>query len=282
MSTKSIFYIGTGEKHMMYTLRHRYPEAVWTRGAGGEPVSFTVVRDLHVKNLSTDRSEAIAKAVKYCEEGNNRTLWKDSIDRLEELNDIKRRSEEELATLEEMEHERQRKLDELREEKFQDQMTYWIEEAADGRFPFGKYKGHNFSDWLSYCGWMVKRIEESDKEDPMTMRFQAVNDAIVAYLKIHHPAIFELPTPNNEFVGEIKKRQDFEGQCIRTTWYETMYGITNIYNIVLTTGELVVIKATTALDIDCGDKVKFKATVKEHSEYKGQNQTLVNRAKLIE
>jgi hypothetical protein len=51
----SRYYISTGVKSNFYTLRYSYDEAWGTEGE-------TIIRDYHIKNLSTDKDEAIAKA----------------------------------------------------------------------------------------------------------------------------------------------------------------------------------------------------------------------------
>jgi len=51
----SRYYISTGAKSNFYTLRYSYEEAWGTEGE-------TITRDYHVRNLSIDKDEAIAKA----------------------------------------------------------------------------------------------------------------------------------------------------------------------------------------------------------------------------
>jgi hypothetical protein len=57
------YYIATGAQENFYTLRYRYEEPTYTRDALGnaEPTG-TREYDYHVRNLSTDRTAAIAKA----------------------------------------------------------------------------------------------------------------------------------------------------------------------------------------------------------------------------
>jgi hypothetical protein len=61
MSEQLHYYIGTGAKECYYTLRYRFTETVWFRTEAGTE-SRGVERDYHVRNLSTDRETAIAKA----------------------------------------------------------------------------------------------------------------------------------------------------------------------------------------------------------------------------
>lgn len=55
------YYISTGAKECFYTLRYTYTEVVHFHTEGG--VSFqSVVRDYHIRNLSINAEEAVAKA----------------------------------------------------------------------------------------------------------------------------------------------------------------------------------------------------------------------------
>jgi hypothetical protein len=56
------YYIGTGAQECFYTLRYRFYETVYARTETGVQNIGAVERDYHVRNLSTDRETAIAKA----------------------------------------------------------------------------------------------------------------------------------------------------------------------------------------------------------------------------
>lgn len=56
------YYIGTGEKNCYYTLRYTFTETHQTRSEDGKGELYTVTRDYHIRNLSINRDEAIAKA----------------------------------------------------------------------------------------------------------------------------------------------------------------------------------------------------------------------------
>ena len=60
---KTRYYISTGSKTNFYTLRYSFDEATSRSVGDGLPPEIGVVtRDYHVRNLSIDRAEAVAKA----------------------------------------------------------------------------------------------------------------------------------------------------------------------------------------------------------------------------
>ena len=87
----------------------------------------------------------------------------------------------------------------------------------------------------------------------------------------------------SQWVGEIKKRSEFLLTCVKKISFETMYGwmTINVYRDAV--GNALVWK--TASDIDGyreGDKIRVQATVKDHADYNGTQQTVLTRMKLIE
>lgn len=113
--------------------------------------------------------------------------------------------------------------------------------------------------------------------------------------------IDEVPTfESSEWVGEPKQRMDLELTVIRRAEYERAaytYGTewVNVYTMADAEGNCYVWKSTNWLKTEeydedgwlvedayaePGDKVAMRATVKEHSEYRGIRQTVVTRAKV--
>lgn len=86
-----------------------------------------------------------------------------------------------------------------------------------------------------------------------------------------------------EYFGEVGKR--YKDKVIRdvtlvTSW-ETQWGYTGVYKIILEDGSVLTWKTNKALYLDRNeefDKISF--TVKEHKEYKGEKQTEVTRCKV--
>jgi len=82
----------------------------------------------------------------------------------------------------------------------------------------------------------------------------------------------------NEYVGEIKKRQDFDVTVISSHSFEGYYGWVEIINFVDNEGHsLVWFNSGEFKELDDGEKLTIKGTPKSHEEYKGQKQTGLSR-----
>lgn len=87
----------------------------------------------------------------------------------------------------------------------------------------------------------------------------------------------------SEYFGEIGKRyKDINIDKIDiVTSYDTMYGTTYIYKIILETGNILIWKSSNwhcEKELETAESITF--TVKNHSEYRGTKQTDVTRCKL--
>ena len=92
------------------------------------------------------------------------------------------------------------------------------------------------------------------------------------------------------YVGEPKKRMDFTLTLASEHEFDGYYGLTRVYEFADEQGNCIV--WFTSSTVGCydesgcwvyakvGDRIEMKATVKEHKEYKGIKQTLVNRPKI--
>jgi hypothetical protein len=87
---------------------------------------------------------------------------------------------------------------------------------------------------------------------------------------------------SREWVGEVKVRQDFTSLTVLSMRYiEGNYGTTTLVAFEDEPGNLIKWFASVELDdINKGDVVDLKATVKKHDDYKGVKQTLITRAKI--
>jgi hypothetical protein len=87
---------------------------------------------------------------------------------------------------------------------------------------------------------------------------------------------------SREWVGEVKVRQDFTGLTVLSMRYiEGNYGTTTLVAFEDEPGNLIKWFASVELDnINKGDVVDLKATVKKHDDYKRVKQTLITRAKI--
>lgn len=284
MSFNPTLYIGVGEKGCFFTLRETYEHVIHIPGEGDlgnavvngvyQGTRYVEVRSFHLKNLSQDADEAFEKAAAAAgTSGMELTTTRDSLQ--EEMNAVHRRSAEEMEAAQKAAAARQAKWDAEREE--QDARSREVIEA--GYFPFGRYAGEHFSEApLGYLRWIAK----GGFDDIMM-------NAIAAAVKASGvlPTLPEA-TPG-VYVGEVKKRQDFrvtvmEGFSFSRASFSG-YGSEVVYVSKLVekeTGALITVMTTAwdVIDRD-GQELTIKATVKEHSEYKGEAQTVVQRVKEV-
>ena len=86
----------------------------------------------------------------------------------------------------------------------------------------------------------------------------------------------------SEYIGQIGERRDFVCKLIGTFTYNSNYGFFSdanyIYKFKDDNGDIIVWYTTSIIDTD-NEEYRFKATIKEHSEYRGEKQTVVNRPK---
>jgi len=83
-------------------------------------------------------------------------------------------------------------------------------------------------------------------------------------------------------VGEIGKRMDFEATVKRLRYFDSDWGVRTMCLFEDAEGNHLVWWASRDLsEIEEGDYVKIKATVKEHGEYNGTPQTVVQRCKIL-
>lgn len=89
------------------------------------------------------------------------------------------------------------------------------------------------------------------------------------------------PECTSEWVGEVgDKIKDVKVQLLRKSSYDSRYGVSTVYNFQTESGDLLVWFTATIKNFEIGDWIKIKyATVKEHSEYKGQKQTKIKNPK---
>jgi hypothetical protein len=83
---------------------------------------------------------------------------------------------------------------------------------------------------------------------------------------------------SNEFIGEIKKRQDWTLKLVDVkVWGGGIYGPTYFHIFEDEGGNCIVWNASNT-QLDQGETYTGKATVKDHDTYKGRNQTVITRA----
>jgi len=269
-------FISVGETGAMFTLRETHPHYIAGEGDYGNAVVNGVyqgrieVRDHHVKNLGQDPDEAFQKAQEYAKEcGLELKSNRATLDR--ELRKIGR------ATKEEMEARRQKELEAWFNRRALEIINRQVflnkcqKSINDGVMPVGKYSGSLISKLpRGYLAW----IAEAEFEEKSPMRL------IKTYL-FNQRLVTPLPTPDKtSTVGEPKQRLDFDVTVVKSIDFDTRFGLCTVTTMVDSNKNcLVVFSSSFAPEV--GEELKIKATVKEHSEYNGQAQTIVSRVKII-
>ena len=137
----------------------------------------------------------------------------------------------------------------------------------------------------------AKRAEEAAKAEAER---KARNDE-QARRKADREAQWAAEKAQSNYVGSVGDRLELEVSYKFKVKYESQFGTVKIYSFKDADGNTLVWKTTSGylwadgekenggnVIAQKGDKIKIKATVKEHSEYKGEKQTILNRVKLLE
>ena len=88
-------------------------------------------------------------------------------------------------------------------------------------------------------------------------------------------------TLTSEYVGTVGDKFSVDVIFTSANWYESFYGIMNIYTFLDNNGNIFMWKTSNNIKNDVGDKIKIQGTIKEHSEYKGNKQTVLTRVKVF-
>lgn len=130
---KNYYYISTGDLNGFYTLKHRFDEVIYVRSEGYEQTGAVEAqiaeRDQFIKNLSTDKDQALVAANAWLDEHGVEPRRR-RLDIDWDLSEIQRRSAEAL------EAEREREAERIR-------TTDW------SILPFGKYAGQSLRDLVN-------------------------------------------------------------------------------------------------------------------------------------
>jgi hypothetical protein len=86
----------------------------------------------------------------------------------------------------------------------------------------------------------------------------------------------------NEWVGEIKQRQEFVVEINSIRAFEGAYGVVNQHHMLDDAGHTLVWWANTNSGMEKGKTYKIKGSVKKHDEYKDWKQTVLTRVSVLE
>jgi hypothetical protein len=83
---------------------------------------------------------------------------------------------------------------------------------------------------------------------------------------------------NSQYLGTVGKRETFTAEVDRISYYEGGFGIVWIITMRDEAGNAIVSKSA-SFYAERGERLTFKATIKEHSDFRGEKQTVVQRIK---
>jgi hypothetical protein len=102
-----------------------------------------------------------------------------------------------------------------------------------------------------------------------------VAGAVSAYLRTQ-----EVATSGKEYVGTIKKRENFTLTVASEKLIDGMYGVTHLYKFTDENGNTLVWFSSKDQEFAIGETYTIKATVKAHKEFNGEKQTVITRGKV--
>lgn len=268
MNESKKYYIGSGLKHMMFTLRAQWTQVVPSKSVDHLfPGTVAIPRDQYVTNLSTDAEQAKVAAIKWAKKNN---IAVGSIDLSVDftLDEIQRRTRLEKAAEEEA-------LEKERAERAGAKEAAQISDVLAGIFPFGKKRGQRFEDvWkedVEYVHyWLEREYESSDYS------------VAIALTKVLRAMFKRRPKALNEHFGSPgEKHLSVPLTLVRLSGFGGHYGWVNIYTFHDAAGRALVYRGGKELDLADGDQVKVNFKIKAHDEYRGNAQTLIYYLKIV-
>ncbi len=275
-------FIGVGATGAFFTLRETYQHEIYVPGAGSFGNSVvngeyqgsvhTETRSFHICNLSQDPDEAIAKAKKYSEKlatpffGTRETLT-------EQMREIARASREEVERRAREQKELEDRWAAERAERRKEQ----IDLLYAGIISFGRYRDKEFAAVPShYLQWLVEGTEDFDQES-----LPVIAGGIIAK---NYSYLLPIKPSRDMHFGAIGEREEVTVTVysIKHFTYSNGWDQGIIATLVTEAGACLICFGQAGYDMEEGQKLRIKATVKDHSEYRGQSQTIVNRIKILE
>lgn len=266
--------IGIGETSAYFTLRETYLHEQWVGGQDG--YMDREIRSYHLFNLSQDAATAVEKAKAHSEVSGVELSHDINTEHLQtQMREIHRATAEQLTA-------RQASIQADRD-AYEAQQQAWDAEAREkinsGVFAIGPYVGKKFTEApLGYLNWLMDKVEDFEPDSIIRLTAEVAAEM--------HPEL-RLPRPDPEkVVGEVGKRMSFKDvKVIRSfSFMRPGFGYydrpqTCYITTMVTTDGVCLVCFSSAFSPDVGEVISFKATVKEHSDYKGQAQTIIQRVK---
>lgn len=247
------FYISTGAKNAMYTLRS-------VRRMHGMNPEF--MPDHYIRNLAADLEKAEQKAAEYVD------AYRERVGETEGFSIILSFGADNAIY--------------ARRGKLSVNDTRMIETIEAGISPFGKHAGEKIDDLPeSYILFFADKYGHTEK--PVMEVFAAACLGVAlerGYIAKRDERRDEQRKKDllSNFVGEIGVRQTFEGVVESVFYKETFEG--GYYINKVRCGDDLVMYFGNKLG-EKGESLKFKGTVKNHCEYEEVKSTQINRPKVI-
>lgn len=275
-------FIGIGKDNHFFTLRETY---LHEHTVGGR--TEYEVRSFHHFNLSQDADEAIAKATAAAEHL-GLPLNTSRTELVEQLNEIKRATAEELRQREE----REAQWAAEREATQAAHLERWHEQIRNGYFPdcfrncgnaTGKWREYLLPNGfttsvkerpfesadISYLNWLMDKNDAGEFEQGSLVAMTAARVAELCADK-------RLPKPDpKRHSGQVGTRSEFSVTVVRVFVYDGYYGPSHFVTMVTDDG--CCLMSMGAFKPKVGERLRIKATIKKHDEYRGQAQTVVQR-----
>ena len=87
---------------------------------------------------------------------------------------------------------------------------------------------------------------------------------------------------NSEFVGQVKDRGTFDLTLTFRKGFDTDFGVSFLNTLKDAQGNVFTYWGNSLNDVEENTTITVKATIKDHREYQGTKQTVINRPKIIE
>ena len=162
--------------------------------------------------------------------------------------------------------------------------------SGESEIYFGKYNHKSILEVAatdySYLLWLAT----TSKETPLSIACSRIVERDAAARVIERQA--KLATL--QYVGNVSDKIQVEVTLEKEARYETQYGLMSLYKFKDVDGNILVWNTSTFLcrrkvvdgceysvGIEGGETVTIKATIKAHSEYNGEKQTVITRVKLV-
>lgn len=187
------------------------------------------------------------------------------------------------------------KREEMLRKEAEEKKQAWInEEFPEGCIYIVMGKTYNITEelkkagaeWTSRTGWMFKHKPEGFTTVEMTadqcIRYDHYGFPYHAH-DIYDRAEekFKAMQPTSEYIGTVGEKLTVTAIYQGSAYYEFI-GTTYIHQFRTAEGNLLVWKTGTYLTTEEGALVEITATVKDHSEYRKEKQTVLTRAKIKE